>query len=438
MIFGMILLLLPFITPSSPESLSERKYADWKHLEDNREQDGHGEHSCIAELIDEFGVYLDDNERKHEIISIYPQTPFLIWASTTPLNYCWIGAIPGQLCADSFIRVIFGKDGNMRPLTKILSSGLSSSVAISVSSLSLDSFEIISGNSLLFDVCSSKGGDVRNCEVLSSLASSSLRNLTSTQTGHHHTPKRLSQQSHGLTITETVGALQGTVLQDHNFGGSHLCANTSFSACQTSSRSFSDFTSSPGLSRFFSEADKQRLPSYDFVGPLSARYSFTPPATLLTPITFTDCIFTDLVDETENAYYAGEGAIQFSVSTPFLVKGCVFTNCETTKGDGGAIHVVDGFHYQGHFRIESSTFKNCSSLSGNGGGVCSMAGVDLELKSCSFESCSALTGNGGALSAGKCAVFFSTFKSNKASTNGAIASSPPFPVHFCHFEGNTA
>ncbi|KAK2945736.1 hypothetical protein BLNAU_19349 [Blattamonas nauphoetae] len=78
-------------------SLSERKYAKWRHLEDTGEQDGNGKHSCFAELVDEFGVYLDDNEREHGIISIYPQTPFLIWASTTPLNYCWIGAIPGQL-----------------------------------------------------------------------------------------------------------------------------------------------------------------------------------------------------------------------------------------------------------------------------------------------------------------------------------------------------
>ncbi|KAK2953221.1 hypothetical protein BLNAU_11847 [Blattamonas nauphoetae] len=346
---------------------------------------------------------------------------------------------------------ILVKDGNMRPLTKILSSGLSTSIAISVSSLSLDSFKIISGNSLLFDVCSSKSGDIRNCEVLSSLTSSSFRNLTSTRTGPLQMPSRLYQQNHGLTITETVGALQGTILQDHNFGGSHLCVNTTFSACRSSFPTFTDITDIPGLSRFFVEARKHKLTPFDFVGQTTTRHIFwsqlkpedkkpdqywypTPYA----PITFSDCTFTDLVDETEDAKFAGGAALHLLTTSPLLVNGCVFTNCRTMKGSGGAILVQYREQYPDQVRVETSTFKNCSSRSSLGGAVCMRPPVRLEVVSCTFESCSALVGTGGSIYALSCAVSLSTFKDNRAQTGGGLACDNDLTLHFCHFEGNRA
>ncbi|KAK2946287.1 hypothetical protein BLNAU_18808 [Blattamonas nauphoetae] len=346
---------------------------------------------------------------------------------------------------------IFGMNGNIRPLTKILSSGLSSSVAISVSSLSLDSFGIVSGNSLLFDVCSSKSGDVRNCEVFSSLTSSSFRNLTSTRNGGLQMPCRLSQQSHGLTITETVGALQGTILQDHNFGGSHLCTNTTFSACRSSYPTIPDFTTAPGFSRFLVELHKLKLSSYDFVDQTVHRHTFWSPIssyppppeqyifpTPFTPITFTDCTFTDLKDETQDSSLGG-GALHFYTSSPLLVKNCTFTNCVTTYGNGGAIIVQDDYtHNPQQIRVESTTFKHCSSLSGDGGGICVRPEVTLDLVSSNFENCSAVTGKGGAVCAQNCAVSFSTFKDNKAQTSGGLACSSGLTINFCHFEGNEA
>ncbi|KAK2945093.1 hypothetical protein BLNAU_19991 [Blattamonas nauphoetae] len=264
------------------------------------------------------------------------------------------------------------------------------------------------------------------------------------------TPMRLCQRSHGLTVSETVGALQGAVLQDHNFGGSHLCRNSSFSACRSSFLSFPDITVFPGLSRFFVEAHKHKLTSYDFVCQVADRHTFwlpdyaiEPPEeytypTQLTPITFTDCTFTDVKDETEDPQFAGGGALHLLTTSHLLVKGCTFINCETTHGSGGAIYVQYGEDKPEQIRIESSTFKDCSSPSGDGGGICVRPEVTLELVSSTFENFSALTGSGGAVCTRYCAVSLSTFKDNKAQTGGGLACSSGLTLHFSHFEGNEA
>ncbi|KAK2945085.1 hypothetical protein BLNAU_19983 [Blattamonas nauphoetae] len=264
--------------------------------------------------------------------------------------------------------------------------------------------------------------------------------------------QHLCQQSYGLTITETVGALQGTVLQDHNFGGYHLCRNSTFTTCRSSYPTFPDFTTSPGLSRFFMEMHQHKLTSYDFVSQIVDRHTFWTPVyeepknpeeyiypTPSTPITFTNCTFKDLKDETENSELAGGGALHLFTTSPLLVKGCTFTNCVTMKGSGGAIFVQDDYvHSPDQIRIESSTFKHCSSPSGDGGGICVRPEVTLELVSSTFENCSALTGSGGAVCTRYCAVSHSTFKDNKAQTGGGLACSYGLTLHFSHFQGNEA
>ncbi|KAK2959785.1 hypothetical protein BLNAU_5274 [Blattamonas nauphoetae] len=265
------------------------------------------------------------------------------------------------------------------------------------------------------------------------------------------TPCLLYQHSHGLTITDTVGALQGTILQDHNFGGSHLYQNSTFSACRTSFPTFTDRTAFPGISRFFVEAQKHKLTSYDFVNLQCVRHTFWSQLnpdeekpeqyvfpTPYTPITFTDCSFTDLTDETENSEHAGGGALHLFTTSPLLVMGCTFTNCQTAHGSGGAIFIQDRESCPDQIRVESSTFKDCSSPSGAGGGICVIPEVRLELISCTFENCSAPRGIGGAVYADYCTVSLSTFENNMASSGGGLACQSEITIHFCHFEGNQA
>ncbi|KAK2956835.1 hypothetical protein BLNAU_8112 [Blattamonas nauphoetae] len=267
------------------------------------------------------------------------------------------------------------------------------------------------------------------------------------------TPWRLRQQSHGLTITETVGALQGTILQDHNLGGSLLCRNTSFSSCRTSYSSLPDSFSSRVFRRFLKKELAHVPDSYSFTGPSTRRHVFwtqslkyvsdPPPtftyATSEQPITFTDCSFTDLMDETEDPFQAGGVAIHVFTPTPLLVTQCHFTNCRSVEGSGGAL--VVRFAYPtlpGQVRIESSCFKNCSYQSGDGGSICVVPYVRLDLISSTFENCSALSGSGGAACAKSCTVSLSTFKDNKAVIGGALAGVSEISIQFCHFDGNEA
>ncbi|KAK2950801.1 hypothetical protein BLNAU_14219 [Blattamonas nauphoetae] len=230
-----------------------------------------------------------------------------------------------------------------------------------------------------------------------------------------------------------------------------LTVSSAFSGFLIQTDSSFDLTAFPGFSRFFLEAQKHKLTSYDFIDQKCVRHTFWSSLnpdeekpeqyvfpTPYTPITFSDCVFTNLKDDTDNYMLAGGGALHLRTKSPLFVTGCTFTNCVTVEGSGGAIFVQNEEYKPDQIRVESSTFKDCSSPSGEGGGICVFPSVRLELISSTFENCSTLFGTGGAVWAENCAASFSTFRDNKANAGGGLACQNGITIQFCHFEGNQA
>ncbi|KAK2962847.1 hypothetical protein BLNAU_2282 [Blattamonas nauphoetae] len=270
----------------------------------------------------------------------------------------------------------------------------------------------------------------------------------------------ISQRSIGSTVTHSIGALQGSILSDFNFGGSLLCSNTTFAKCTTASTAHQDviyhYYAQPFLSKTFQISKPQlsfenelfsgqsKLIFWSHVAgsfqPLQIPFAYT---TTNTPITFVNCSFTDLLPNPEHTEFSGGLAIFVQALSPLTVSSCTFSNLSLLSGMGAAI-LVEMVQYTSSLpqaTIEQSSFTNCSSLSptsGSGGAVNLATSGKYTITSSSFLDCSCSL-SGGACCIETTAFSFCRFVGNKASSGGGIyCPRVTYEILFCDFRKNEA
>ncbi|KAK2944698.1 hypothetical protein BLNAU_20391 [Blattamonas nauphoetae] len=221
-------------------------------------------------------------------------------------------------------------------------------------------------------------------------------------------PSQLSQSSLGNSISNSVGALQGTIMEDFNLGGTFLSKNTTFTHCEsTPSPSLdiivADRIDSEGFSFFTQIADTLRPPEQSYFY-----------ATIVNPISFTNCSFEHMSRDAEIENQNGL-ALCLQTPAPLTVTRCSFSDIRSNNGEGLAITTTD---IQGQSPIivfiEECTFSKCISDD-------------------TFTEV-----GGAALLFQAPGVSFSTFESTSAVKGGAFSGQTEYSIFFSNFQNNTA
>ncbi|KAK2961090.1 hypothetical protein BLNAU_3858 [Blattamonas nauphoetae] len=300
-----------------------------------------------------------------------------------------------------------------------------------------------------------------NADVSTVVHSVSIVNVTSSQSKPLFPPKRLSQTCSGMSVSHSVGALQNTIVQDPNLGGSLLYQNSTFNSCQSTASSLYDTSIASAFAPLLSEHLKEMNPPYDFTddqyeNELSHLYwsitkftSITVPqvhtyATATTPITYTNCSFIQMIEDTSENFGKGGAALRHMCQAPLTITNCRFEECHSEKGPGGAIFASSSYDFGApSITIDSSRFDHCST--GHfGGAIVITYKVYTSIIHSNFTHCGATnsqgipTGTGGALYVLTCSVSFSKFVNNTATQSGAGYAQQSASLMFCHFAGNTA
>ncbi|KAK2947805.1 hypothetical protein BLNAU_17225 [Blattamonas nauphoetae] len=265
----------------------------------------------------------------------------------------------------------------------------------------------------------------------------------------------LTQRSIGTSVTHSVGALQGTILSDFNQVGSLLCSNTSFARCTTTKSIkrdvfvhkyfeplFSKFYSTPRSSLSYSGAeftgsDRHRFWShfeYLYELPYGPHEFYAPSSS---PITFTQCSFTQLVQDPTDSTFLGGLAIVLHTLAPLTVVACSFTDLSVTRGAAAIVCIPWGRGLFSTLHIENSTFTRCSTTASAGALLLNAVGCHSVVSS-SFSGCS--SGYfGGACMTMATDFSFCTFEGNSATEQaGAVFDSNECRIQFCAFLKNEA
>ncbi|KAK2943847.1 hypothetical protein BLNAU_21238 [Blattamonas nauphoetae] len=262
--------------------------------------------------------------------------------------------------------------------------------------------------------------------------------MTSTKSKQLIPPKRLSQTCIGVSVSHSVGALQNTIIQDHNLGSSLLCQNSTFTSCQSTAASLTDAliasTFAPLLSEYLAELKTPyNFTDAQYTDELSHLYwsiteltSITSPivynfATASTPVTYTNCSFIHMKEDTSDNFGYGGVALRHMCQAPLTITNCSFEDCRSERG----------------------RFDRCSSV-GQGGAISVWLRSITKITHSSFTQCGATDFHGtasdvgGGLYAMTCSVSFSEFVSNTATSCGGIAAGQSASLVFCHFADNNA
>ncbi|KAK2961958.1 hypothetical protein BLNAU_3014 [Blattamonas nauphoetae] len=265
----------------------------------------------------------------------------------------------------------------MGPVSEIESSDTPCQFDIVIFSTDLASICVVDGNSLSFRHSDNRNDDkISLSTVSSSLISNSFTNVTSASNHHSLEISALSQRCVGSSITQSVGALQGTVVSDFNSGGSLLCSNTTFAKCTTAPTVYKDILIHRTVNMFFSKYSQSYRPEFRFEDTdFSAQKQFNEfvrdpddgyfrggLAILIqtpAPVTITSCTFSDLPNDANGAAIYSETAYTELTPTLFIEKS-TFTRCSSYLG--GAVYLDSS----GRHSIVSSIFTNnsCSSSGG--------------------------------------------------------------------------
>ncbi|KAK2950170.1 hypothetical protein BLNAU_14856 [Blattamonas nauphoetae] len=352
---------------------------------------------------------------------------------------------------------IIGQASHLGPLSHIVPSDTPSSFDIVMASSSMESMCVVDGNSLLFRHSLNKRDDPTPLSTLSStLLSNSFTNMTSSNQNPFLPIGSLTQRSVGNSVTHSVGALQGTILSDFNLGGSLLCSNTSFEHCTTTKSVRQDTLISKYFAPFFSKYYSSSRSEFSFS---DAQFTGTHPhrfwshyrsipelrhgpnvyfAPSSSPITFTNCSFTALIQDPEDDDFQGGLAICFDTHAPLTVVSCTFTDLIVANGRGGAIFCHEsGYEVFTTVNIETSTFTRCQ-CSFSGGAVSIVARGINSIVSSSFSGCSCEF-FGGACASTACNYWFCNFEGNKVNLQGAaVYEYNTGSINYCMFRKNEA
>ncbi|KAK2963561.1 hypothetical protein BLNAU_1604 [Blattamonas nauphoetae] len=349
-------------------------------------------------------------------------------------------------------------NGHIAPLTKLLSSDASFCVSVVVKSIELSSHQLTSGNSVLLDITPSQSSFVENSEISTCIESWNVVNLTSSKSRPLIPARRLSQTCLGVSVSDCVGALQNTIVQDPNIGGSFHFQNNSISSSISKPWTSKDVFLTSSFPDVITKELEFFTPPYTFKGgefmrdPSHSYWSVStldtlaiPPrfkyATTANPVTYIDCSFTKMTEEPtdpEGAFSTGGTAIRHYSQAPLSITNSTFVECQSEHGAGGAILISSTTSEASTtLTIEGSKFIGCTSVS-NGGAICIYtSGLHFITRS-SFILCQADSWGGGAY-VSHCAVSYSEFVSNTAlSMSGGLYAMSAASLLFCHFEGNTA
>ncbi|KAK2963459.1 hypothetical protein BLNAU_1501 [Blattamonas nauphoetae] len=350
---------------------------------------------------------------------------------------------------------ILGQYSQLGPLSHILPSDTPSSFDIVMASSSMASMCIVDGSNLLFRQTLNDMDDTTHLSTLSStLLSNSFTNLTSSNQNPFLPIGPLTQRSVGTSITHSVGALQGTILSDFNLGGSLLCSNTSFDRCTTTkyipkdvlihkyfatffSKYFSTYHSESSYSDAeFTGSDRHYFWSLYHSGELThgPDLYYAPSSS---PITFTNCSFTALIQDPQIEYFEGGLGLVLDTPAPVTISSCSFTDLHITSGVGAAIKDRPmGYGFFMKLHIEHSTFKECSA--GDGGALYFLSNGHKSIVSSSFSDCSSRSA-GGAYYGDACNYSLCKFEGNIARyRGGAVFDGNDGRIQFCAFLNNQA
>ncbi|KAK2942321.1 hypothetical protein BLNAU_22763 [Blattamonas nauphoetae] len=355
-------------------------------------------------------------------------------------------------------------NGHVPSLTKFIPSAPSFCVSVVVKSIDLSSQQLTSGNSVLINFSPSQSSFMEFSEISTCVESCNIVNLTSLKSTPLIPARRLSQTCLGVSVSDSVGALQNTVVQDHNIGGSFHFQNNTLSSSTSTHLARKDVFLTAAFSDLFKEELEFLDPPYTFTGDeysqeqshmywsLSTFLDLTIPprfkyATIANPITYTDCSFTKMTEEQPDPaslLASGGSAIRLFSQAPLSVTNCTFTDCKIQLGNGGAILVASrDTEACPTVTIEDSKFVQCTSVS-NGGAICISSAGTHSITRSSFTSCEAGASGGGACTLNtiynqNIAISYSKFVSNSASMKcGGLYALSAASLMFCHFEGNTA
>ncbi|KAK2948623.1 hypothetical protein BLNAU_16442 [Blattamonas nauphoetae] len=281
--------------------------------------------------------------------------------------------------------------------------------------------------------------------------------MTSTHNTHTPSDSRLSQTCLGVSVKESTGTLQGTMIQDFNLGGSLLCQNTTFAICQTSPTPFLDSFVHDTFGPFLKPFTKHLSSSYSFSGhypglnqhhfwsPFSSEVDYPPNpplsysyATSSTPIMFTGCTFTKMTSDPDSMdEQPGGAAIRKVCQSPLTITRCAFTECNATTGSGGAVLcLTENTTLSLPTTIVDSNFTKCSAFE-DGGGVCLKVSSSDSITSCCFVGCVSVYGYGAAADTRTCDVTSSVFDSNTAAWAQILIIEFGGILKFCHFSANS-
>ncbi|KAK2960259.1 hypothetical protein BLNAU_4812 [Blattamonas nauphoetae] len=275
--------------------------------------------------------------------------------------------------------------------------------------------------------------------------------MTSTHNTHTESDSRLSQTCLGVSVKESIGTLQGTMIQDVNAGGSLLCQNSTFSKCESTNYNIIDSYIMSTYGYFLKKYLKHFHPPYTFSKRTYSQEDFhsywsigsgteiSPPsiyryATSVTPVSYIDCTFSQMIENPSPPYDVGGSAIFYRSKSPLTITRSRFSECKTAQGAGGAINLNDQTNYGPTVVITSSNFTKCSAQQ-SGGAIQLQSTGQNSITYCLFEE-NTVDGNGGGVNTDKCEVFFTKFVSNRASSSGALHGHN-LSLMFCHFWNNT-
>ncbi|KAK2963565.1 hypothetical protein BLNAU_1608 [Blattamonas nauphoetae] len=339
-----------------------------------------------------------------------------------------------------------------------MSSDPSFCVSVVVKSIELSSHQLTSGNSVLLDFSPSQPSFVESSEISTCIESWNVVNLTSSKSRPLIPARRLSQTCLGVSVSDSVGALQNTIVQDHNIGGSFHFQNNSISSSISKPWTSKDVYITSAFPDIITKELQFFTPPYTFKGEdfiqaqshsywsLSTLHELVTPthfnyATAANPVTYIDCSFTQMTEEEYDPYtnfkYGGS-AIRHHSQAPLSITNCTFTECKTQFGDGGAILVMTrDYEAFTTLAIEGSKFVGCTCVN-SGGALSTSSFGSHSITRSSFTSCQA-DRFGGAASITPCVVSFCEFVSNTALImGGGVDTGTSVSLLFCHFEGNTA
>ncbi|KAK2944984.1 hypothetical protein BLNAU_20102 [Blattamonas nauphoetae] len=376
------------------------------------------------------------------------QSPFLLTSESSDSSPTSIRIVETKLLtSNSFLG----------PLAHLLPSTSPSSVTLTLASSSFSSTALTNGNSLAFGLQPHKLRVDDNWEISSRLFSNRFSNVTSTQRMPLYIPSQLSQWSLGNTISNCVGALQGTIMEDFNLGGTFLSKNTTFSHCESTPSPSLDIIVAEYYSHFIRRVIRHSHPPYAFNNlsriesdgfnffALIAGTSPLPQqsylyATKANPISFTDCSFRNMSRDPQIINQDGL-ALYLQTSAPLTVTRCSFSDMRS-EGDGLAITTASiACQPPLLVHIDDCHFSNCHSqyrYSFGGGALHFEAHGCYTISTSSFSECSTLKGKGGACYCLSCSVAFSTFEFNSAVMGGAFYGQTDCSIFFSHFQNNTA